>query len=150
MDSSSQPKPLSPTALRRLIKTDNTADYGLLDSGGGDESGAGPLSDGEAKGKGKGKQLAETQPYADGGDDTGDLGGEELVSEGERERRRREKGKGRMQVESAVEDDKGHVAGDHPSPSAPDQGDEDAREEQRIAEVNFRRFGAGSSRLADA
>jgi hypothetical protein len=104
----------------------------LIEDESGEADGGHPLTAvGGGKGKGK-QQEADIGGYAEGG---GDLGAEEMMSEGKRERRRKLKGKGRMQVESAVdEEDVDGVPPEFPV----EQEDEDAREEQRIAEVRFR------------
>lgn len=103
----------------------------MLEDESGEMEGGHPLAT-RGTGKGKGKQWEEDSTgYAEGG---GDLGVEEMMSEGERERRRKLKGKGRMQVESAVDDE---GVEEVPPEFALEREDEDAREEQRIAEVRL-------------
>lgn len=124
--------PLTPTSYRRQSRNvTETSAYGLLENEGG-EGVSVPLEHvhrGEEKGKDKAVM------YQDGGQEMGgDLGGEELVSEGERERRRRAKGKGRA-VESAVEEEDDEVQDGERPEFALDAEEEEAREEQRIAQV---------------
>lgn len=137
--------PLTPTSYRRQSRnTTETSAYGLLENEGGEGAAVRleHVRNGEEKGKDK------TVMYQDGGEETGgDLGGEELVSEGERERRRRAKGKGRA-VESAVEEDNDEVQDGERHEFALDAEEEEAREEQRIAQVS-RAALLGARRVAD-
>ncbi|ORY62723.1 hypothetical protein BCR35DRAFT_308961 [Leucosporidium creatinivorum] len=137
--SQQQPSPTSQSSYRRASRnTTESSGYGLLEDESGEAERGHPLSS-MGGGKGKGKQREEdVGGYAEGG---GDLGVEEMMSEGERERRRELKGKGRMQVDSAVDDEDV----DEVPPQFPlEQEDEDAREEQRIAE-NLARWSKAES-----
>lgn len=134
--SESQAKPPSPSSYRRHQKNvTETADYGLLLENEGGDGTAMKMEDvATGDSKGKGKQRAAVQTYAEGGNESGDVGGEYMMSEEERERRRKEKGKGRMQVESAAAEEDEEE--EQPPVFPPELADEEAREEKRIADVS--------------
>jgi hypothetical protein len=118
----SHPSPLAPPSYRRQSRNvTETSQYGLLEN----EEGGNPI--------GTVKAVKANESYAEGGDEMGDLGGGTIML-GELERRRREKGKARMtDVESCAEEDDEGGNGEDRFP--PELGDEEEREEKRVADV---------------